>query len=518
MTVRNRFSGHVDRLLAFLLGTLVLGTTLSFGGAVWWIKPALAAATLALLAAWLVRVGLSGRLTVLRSPIAALGGCLLAVALFQLLPLPGKLVGKLSPRSFQAHALGVMASEVLEDDPTFEMPAPSAIRTPVSVDRSATLRWLGGGIVCLAVFCVAGQFADRFGHAVVIWGSVVGGLFVSTIFALVQLPTETRGMYGFVKPGEGVAWGPSTSDLLDIPNRTVMRPTAAAKRDELSWAMPHPDRPAAIGSLMGGPGAYLALGSLGLPLALGLAFQLMAPRGSREALVTRLRLSNRLGLVVVLTMLTALSALMIGVLAGPILVAPFLLGVVLVGLPTALSTGLRWTAAGITAAVLIAMAAGIGLGQLLEEDQRASPSAEQWRTVAGVWNDAAEVARDFPILGVGFGGFASVQPYYKSSDISHTSALSSVLQWWAESGLVGVLLVLLGIGWGLFKLPAAWRRVGGADRAMVYGLIGAFACFGLFSMIHWSIQLTAVALAASAVAGTANRWLSGGTDLFLERV
>jgi hypothetical protein len=53
---------------------------------------------------------------------------------------------------------------------------------------------------------------------------------------------------------------------------------------------------------------------------------------------------------------------------------------------------------------------------------------------------------------------------------------------------------------------------------MVYGLIGAFASFGLFSMIHWSIQLTAVALAASAVAGTANRWLAGGTDLFLERV
>jgi hypothetical protein len=79
-------------------------------------------------------------------------------------------------------------------------------------------------------------------------------------------------------------------------------------------------------------------------------------------------------------------------------------------------------------------------------------------------------------------------------------------------------LVGLGLAWVLFKLPAALRRVGGADRAMVFGLIGAFASFGLFSMIHWSIQLTAVALAASAVAGTANRWLAGGTDLFLERV
>jgi O-antigen ligase len=231
-----------------------------------------------------------------------------------------------------------------------------------------------------------------------------------------------------------------------------------------------------------------------------------------------LKLSNRLGLVVVLLMLTIVSSLLVGVLAGPYLVAPFLIGVMLVGLPSAFSTGLRWTAAGVTALVIAAMAGGIALGEILQVDQRAIPSSQAWRAAADVWKNAAEVARDFPLMGVGFGGFASVQPYYKSADVSHTSALSSALQWWAESGLVGVLLVALGIGWALFKLPAAWRRVGGADRAMAYGLVGALACFGIFSAMHWSIQLTAVALAASAVAGTANRWLAGGTDLFLERV
>ena len=40
----------------------------------------------------------------------------------------------------------------------------------------------------------------------------------------------------------------------------------------------------AIGGLIGGPGAYLALASLALPLALGMALQCLAPRGSREPL------------------------------------------------------------------------------------------------------------------------------------------------------------------------------------------------------------------------------------------
>ena len=38
----------------------------------------------------------------------------------------------------------------------------------------------------------------------------------------------------------------------------------------------------AFGTLIGGPGAYLALAALGLPVLLGLTLHLVAPRGSRE--------------------------------------------------------------------------------------------------------------------------------------------------------------------------------------------------------------------------------------------
>ena len=78
-------------------------------------------------------------------------------------------------------------------------------------------------------------------------------------------------------------------------------------------------------------------------------------------------------------------------------------------------------------------------------------------------------------------------------------------------------LALVATLWCLCRLPAAIRRVGTADRALAFGLLGAAACFALLSAIHWTVELAAIALAASAVAGTCERWLAGGTDLFVER-
>jgi O-antigen ligase len=118
---------------------------------------------------------------------------------------------------------------------------------------------------------------------------------------------------------------------------------------------------------------------------------------------------------------------------------------------------------------------------------------------------------------VGFGSFAAVGPYYKSDDAASTTAMSSFLQWWAESGAVGLGLIGIAALWGLIRLPGAMRRVGSADRALAFGLVGAAGCFAMVSVVHWTIELPAVALAASAVAGTCHRWLAGGTDLFVPR-
>ena len=59
--------------------------------------------------------------------------------------------------------------------------------------------------------------------------------------------------------------------------------------------------------------------------------------------------------------------------------------------------------------------------------------------------------------------------------------------------------------------------MGCEDRALDVGVIGAMAGCTLYAVIHWTVELAAVALAASALCGTWNRWLAGATDLFVER-
>ena len=95
--------------------------------------------------------------------------------------------------------------------------------------------------------------------------------------------------------------------------------------------------------------------------------------------------------------------------------------------------------------------------------------------------------------------------------------MSSLVQWGVESGAVGLAILAATVVWSLCRLPGALERVGSADRTLAYGLIGAALGFSLWSVVHWTVELPAVAISASALGGTWNRWLAGGTDLFVDR-
>lgn len=517
INLRIRLLAGADRLLAVLLATVLVGTPLAFGGAVWWARPALAALILLLVLAWSARVLLEGTGRIHRSPLPWLGGLALLLAAVQLFPLPARPASAISPRSRAFHVPDVSTATV--DGLAPSSPEPVGGRSAATLDRPATLRWLVGAAGCLALFGVAAQFTDRLGHLCVVWGSVVAGFFVNTAIGLVQLVGGRPGLFGSLAPGEAPAWAPSLDNLLTTPNATVLRLAETAPGAISPWALPRPDRPFFVGSLMGGPGAYLALGALGLPLALALVLQVLAPRGSRDGVLVRIQQSGRTGLVVLLTGLIVLGAGLVGFLAGAVLSVPFALGLLLTGLPAARPSGLRWAAVGLTAGALLALAGGVALGDVLGRPPGCSALSSRagWAETSSVWTDSLRIARDFPVLGTGLGSFAAISPAYKTQDAASTTALSSLLQWGVEAGAVGLALLGLAALWCLLRLPSALRRVGSADRALSCGLLGAAVCFALFSTLHWTIELPAIALAASAVAGTWDRWLAGGTDLFVER-
>jgi O-antigen ligase len=172
-----------------------------------------------------------------------------------------------------------------------------------------------------------------------------------------------------------------------------------------------------------------------------------------------------------------------------------------------------------TVAVLLSLSAGVFVGAVWAQIAEVHPPVAPVDLAASrqIWSDALRIAAEFPVIGTGLGTFAALHPFYKSQDAAATVAFSSVLQWAVESGAVGSGLLLIAGLWTVVKLPGAVRRVGTADRSLVFGLIGAAASFSLFSAVHWTVELFAVAIAASAWGGTWNRWLAGGTDLFVAR-
>ena len=513
-TFRIRLIQGIDQLLALAVTGLLLGTALAFGGVVWWSRPVVAILAVVIAAAWLARVAVLGRWVILKSP--AMPICTLAVGLgfAQLVPLPSSIAGLISQRAVATNALGVIPDRVQTDDPSFAIPAAYATRSPLSLDRPATLRWIVAALGCLATFWVATHYSDRLRHVRLLWGCVIAAFFINVVLGVVQLVGGVNGLYGFIIPGSGPFWGPTLDDLMASPVPSVLREVGEPKPTRPTLAAARALPLFQFGSMVGGPGAFLSLASLAIPLALGLTLQTLSPRGGREGMIARVRDSGQGSQVILTLALTLVGTVLVGMMAGKRASVPFGLAIAVVGLIGSWGSGVRKTGWATTLSLWLALGGGVAIHEATTPEVVPRVS---WRESVQTWRESWAILRDFPLVGTGMGTFATVHPYYKSSDVEPNSAMSSLAQWAVESGWVGVGLAGFLGAWALVRLPGAIGRVGTADRALCFGLVGSLLGFVLFSAIHWTVELPAVALAIAAIAGTANRWLAGGTDLFVER-
>jgi hypothetical protein len=522
MDVRQRIMMLTDGVLAVALTALVLGSVVCFGGVVWWFPVAVSALTFLMVVARLVQLLVQGRMPMLKSPLTFLGLLVLALGVVQLLPLPARLARRVSPVAHEIYATGGWSRLVQADDPSAVLPAPAPVRSPATLDRAATLRWLVGAAVCLGIFWTVSHYVDRLGRLYWVWGTVAAGFLLNVAFGVVQISGHAEGLFGFILPEQALAWGPTWGDLLGSPVPAALHRLETPQRTdrpEFEKVLIVPDRPFLFGTLMGGPGALLALGSMALPLALAIVLHVLAPRGSREALGDRLGHSGLGGLAVLMVTLLVAGAFLGGLMAGPWLCVPFGLAMAVVGLPSAAAPGSRWSAIGLTMIVL----ASLGLGatmtatwpSLIGGQRPVSPVS--WDSIRLLWTESLPILRDFPILGTGFGSFRTIHAYFKTQDAYAGFDISSVLRCGVEAGLVGLLFLALAGLWSICRVVPCLKRVGSADRSLAYGLIGAVVGFSLWSVLHWTVELPAVAISASALGGTWNRWLAGGTDLFVAR-
>jgi O-antigen ligase len=144
---------------------------------------------------------------------------------------------------------------------------------------------------------------------------------------------------------------------------------------------------------------------------------------------------------------------------------------------------------------------------------------------ARYWNEALEIFRDHPLLGVGAEGYETARLRYRTAILDVGQAHGFIVQTLADLGLVGLLAVLALFGswltaagrathpfnrrWGGWRwrpLPGSSpERVYSAERVGLLTMVCLVATFGIHSFVDWTWYVPGVACAALLCAG----WLAG---------
>ncbi|MDB4968033.1 MAG: hypothetical protein JWN44_3722 [Myxococcales bacterium] len=175
---------------AFLpaLTLIAFGAAFAIGGVHPPVQLALAAASLALVAAYAFARGKRGLRPV---PFAGAAALAVGATIFQLVPLPAWLVGWLSP-----------AARLLRDEVT-----PGARFMPLTLDAPATWLALARGVAVLSLLIVVGGFVETRRQARRVLGMVAAlGVAIAAV-ALVQRLAGARTMLGFYHPRSTPGFG-----------------------------------------------------------------------------------------------------------------------------------------------------------------------------------------------------------------------------------------------------------------------------------------------------------------------
>lgn len=117
------------------------------------------------------------------------------------------------------------------------------------------------------------------------------------------------------------------------------------------------------------------------------------------------------------------------------------------------------------------------------------------------WKEAAGAASDRPLTGWGAGSFSVVQPLYGGASLPVKQPHSVVLQFLAETGIVGALLGLGGFGLLLAAALTRVRRLPPAERLVPAALIAVTAIYAFHTFYDWDWDIPGVTLPALVCLG-----------------
>jgi len=161
--------------------------------------------------------------------------------------------------------------------------------------------------------------------------------------------------------------------------------------------------------------------------------------------------------------------------------------------------GLVLGAAAALVAVLVVGAAMLKPVTVLNASVETAP--EQMAGRVELMTFGAQVARAYPLVGIGPGAFPVVHRNFRPDDMGlvYDHVHSDYTEWWVETGPLGVALLA---AWLVFLTVGAARVFGGhRDRALTLALAAGLAALGIHEIAEFSLQLPGVAVPAAFLAG-----------------
>jgi hypothetical protein len=117
------------------------------------------------------------------------------------------------------------------------------------------------------------------------------------------------------------------------------------------------------------------------------------------------------------------------------------------------------------------------------------------------WREAVGAFSDAPVRGWGAGSFPFVHRLYRDDRLAVRQAHSVPLQVLAETGLVGGLLGLGGLGLLGWAAATRLRIARGRDRLYVAALLGGAGAWGVHMWFDWDADIPGVTLPLLAILG-----------------
>lgn len=487
-----------------VLIVLVAFTCLALGGTpawTWVITEVLAGVALIL---WAVRIIIERRIVWVKTPLNLILVLLVLYIFCQLPPVPASLLKVFQPNALRVRVVGppTLASVAAQ-------PLNAEDSYPLSVNRAQTrnhLYLLAAYVVFFLVF--VNNITDRYqlGRMLAV---VLLCAAVTAVTGLATLRQDERLLYRrFPVAGE--------KENSPILNSGVSREFSAGygymlqarEGDEIDFYVSHVQTGDVFGGFPSSNSAATVL-AMGLILALGVLFAYVGTwrsewHSSGGLLFTR---EGNITLLLAFVCIAAAAGLVMTKSRGAVGVAVFMVPVLL--LLVAFSRS--WLAVVVTLGVILLLVIvpiiALGAGEVRQslgdtvgaflnpfgEDVRLQGRESAWRIIG-----------DFPLFGTGLGTFADAFPVYKIHGPNLYFAHCDVLQWWAETGLVGLALAGAALGVAAWTVVTGYRRLKDRfARRLLIAVSLAATVFLLHGLVDFPMAIPGVAIVFVALLGAA---------------